>query len=146
VNVGWYNGCFDLFHDGHRFALRECQRQCDWLVLGVNTDASIRRLKGPLRPMDDLQTRMSAIRHFVRQHETPVAIVPFEGQVDPLLMHIRPDILFVGYDHKVGRPMYRKIGWKDDYAGSQWEGPKVIQLEHLPGHSTTLQIQQGQKR
>ena len=70
MNVGWFNGCFDLFHNGHRFAIRECQRQCDWLLLGVNTDASIVRLKGPERPIDSLDVRMGNIRHLFRLKAT----------------------------------------------------------------------------
>lgn len=138
MNVGWFNGCFDLFHDGHRFAIRECQRQCDWLLLGVNTDASIVRLKGPERPIDALDVRMRNIRHFVRQHETPVSIIPFEGNIDPLLMNIRPDTMFVGYDHKAPKAVaYRAIGYKDFPVANQWEGPRVIKLDNLPGFSTT---------
>ena len=127
MNIGWFNGCFDLFHDGHRFAIRECQRQCDWLLLGVNTDASIVRLKGPERPIDSLEVRMRNIRHFVRQHKTPISIIPFEGNIDPLLMNIRPDTMFVGYDHIAP-------------TASVYRWTKIIQLDNLPGFSTTAQL------
>jgi D-beta-D-heptose 7-phosphate kinase/D-beta-D-heptose 1-phosphate adenosyltransferase len=51
------NGCFDLFHPGHVALLRETARQCDRLVVGLNSDASVKRLKGETRPVQNEEAR-----------------------------------------------------------------------------------------
>lgn len=132
MRVGLYNGVFDLFHEGHLHALEEAGRQCDYLVVAVNTDASVRRLKGPKRPVDTLYLR---ILH-IEQHKLVDAVIPFDGDRDTLIMAIKPQVVFVGYDHSapIKLAWYAK-GWKD--GGDQAGFADVIQLSHLPGFSTT---------
>lgn len=129
MRVGLFNGCFNRFHLGHRHALQEARRQCDWLIVAVNSDASVKRLKGPNRPLDPLVKRM------IHAYEYADAVIPFEGRVDKLVMEIRPQILFKGYDHSV-TDFYamRQIGWKDT---GKWDRVEVVQISHLPGYSTT---------
>jgi rfaE bifunctional protein nucleotidyltransferase chain/domain len=57
VRVGLTNGAFDLMHPGHIFTLNECAQRCDWLIVLVNSDESVRKLKGPERPVMKEQDR-----------------------------------------------------------------------------------------
>ena len=147
MNVGLVNGCYDLLHDGHKLMLKAALEQCDHLVIALNSDESVRRLKGPSRPIWDFETRFNAIYDYclglrAKGMKTTCAIIPFEGKKDPLLMNLRPDTFFVGYDHSAAPVFYRRIGWKDLPTGEKaWEGPKVIQLPHLHGVSTTKLIE-----
>ena len=59
--VGFTNGCFDLLHPGHVATLRQAKAACDFLVVGVNSDASVKRLKGPERPVQDEVARADAL-------------------------------------------------------------------------------------
>ena len=135
MKVGLFNGCFDCFHDGHLHALEEAGRQCDYLVVAVNTDESVRRLKGDTRPKDTLYLRML----HVEQHKLVNAVIPFDGVLDALIMAIKPQIVFVGYDHRapIKLAWYAK-GWKE--GGNQAGFADVIQLSHLPGFSTTSKL------
>ena len=138
--IGFVNGCFDTFHPGHEHLLRECVKQCDHLIVAINSDASVKRLKGPKRPVDSWAVRFLNVDEFLHGLGS-YAIIPFEGDEGPLLMAIRPDILFKGYDHKAGQVYYRRIGWKKDPANA-FEGPKVVQISHLPGFSTTSIVEE----
>ncbi len=66
LTVGWTNGCFDVLHPGHVRMLTFARARCDRLVVGINSDASVRRLKGPARPYHTLDQRalvLAALRH-----------------------------------------------------------------------------------
>lgn len=66
LRVGFTNGCFDIIHPGHISLLAEARSACDRLVVALNTDASVRRLKGDTRPVNSLESRaavMAAIRY-----------------------------------------------------------------------------------
>ncbi len=142
MRVGFCNGCFDEFHDGHRHFLRAAATQCDYLIVAVNSDASIKRLKGNRefgneRPAFEMIDRVSAVCHFLKRNTDIVfAVIPFEGDEGMLLMAIRPDVQFKGYDHSADPVFYRRIGWKN-LAGPAFEGPEIIKISHLPGFSTT---------
>jgi D-beta-D-heptose 7-phosphate kinase/D-beta-D-heptose 1-phosphate adenosyltransferase len=88
------NGCFDLLHQGHLRLLQEASACGDMLLVAVNTDASVRMLKGETRPVVDEQTRLQDVAQFA-----PVtAAFLFDGDVEPLVRTIRPDILVKGVD------------------------------------------------
>jgi D-beta-D-heptose 7-phosphate kinase/D-beta-D-heptose 1-phosphate adenosyltransferase len=91
------NGCFDLLHVGHMYLLREAKKQGDVLVVGLNSDASVRNLKGEARPIVPEQDRAEAIAAL----ESVDFLVVFE-EPDPmeLLRAIRPDVLIKGSDYK----------------------------------------------
>lgn len=139
MKIGFANGCFDLFHEGHRFFLTECRRHCDYLVVAVNSDEWVRRTKGSQRPHETLFKRMIHVRAFAE------AVIPFEGRQDALILEIRPDVVFMGYDHgmvdavSVQAYAQRTPGWKD---GSPLWVAKVVHVGHLPGFSTTLAAQE----
>ncbi len=94
MKVGFVNGCYDGLHPGHDHFLRQARTLCDWLIVAVNSDESIRRLKGASRPFKPLAQRMLDLD----RTSCAAAIIPFEGDPIPLLDQIRPDVLIRGED------------------------------------------------
>jgi cytidyltransferase-like protein len=90
--IGLVNGCFDLFHRGHARFLWEARKRCGYLVAALNDDESIRQLKGPSRPFDNLHYRMDRVSAYADQ------VLPFNGDVEALLEKIRPHVVFRGWD------------------------------------------------
>ena len=131
MKVGFANCCFDLFHEGHRHFLLECRCRCDYLVVAVNTDEYCRQVKGEKRPYDQLERRMLHVRSIAE------AVIPFGGREEPLIMEIRPDVVFKGEDHSPNQTHYaaRVPGWKNGPHGI-WRAP-VVHIARLPGISTT---------
>ncbi|WP_323813140.1 bifunctional D-glycero-beta-D-manno-heptose-7-phosphate kinase/D-glycero-beta-D-manno-heptose 1-phosphate adenylyltransferase HldE [Cellvibrio sp. NN19] len=90
------NGCFDIIHAGHVGYLEEARKQGDRLVLAVNSDDSIRRLKGSGRPINPLDRRMAVLAGL----ESVDWVVPFEEDTpERLLRRIKPDVLVKGGDY-----------------------------------------------
>jgi D-beta-D-heptose 7-phosphate kinase/D-beta-D-heptose 1-phosphate adenosyltransferase len=135
--VVFTNGVFDLLHPGHVDVLLGARRAGDHLVVGLNSDASVRRLKGPERPV-----RSEAERAYVLAALEMVDCVVLFEQDTPLelIRTLRPDVLVKGGDYHegtiVGAPDVR--GWGGDV--------RVIPL--TPGQSTTniIQILRGSSR
>lgn len=142
MKIGLANGCFDLLHEGHLYFLEEASKHCDYLIVAVNSDRSVRRLKGAERPVQDLPTRM----YEIQAHASPWvdAVIVFDGSVDRLLMAMRPDLLIKGHDQSgeavYGQAVYtaRVTGWKDREHGM--DIIPVVRIAHLPGYSTSLQL------
>lgn len=138
MKIGMSNGCFDLFHDGHHHYLARCKEQCDYLIIALNSDASVRRSKGSARPRQEWVTRMEAVM------ETGLvdAVIPFEGRWEQLALEIRPAVIFQGAEYKSGEEAMlgmRKINWKSE--GHGFDVVPIIYIERLPGYSTSLQIE-----
>ncbi len=96
LRVGFTNGCFDLLHPGHLSVLRYAASVCDRLVVGLNTDASVKQLKGETRPINDEATRalMLASLHMVDR------VVLFgEETPEALIEALRPDVMIKGGDY-----------------------------------------------
>lgn len=131
MKIGFANGCFDLFHEGHRHFLTECRARCDYLIVAVNDDAYCRRVKGDNRPYEALPLRMAHVRTIAE------AVVPFLGLEEALIMSMRPDVVFKGGDHSPRQTHYaaRVPGWKNGPHGV-WRAP-VIHIPRLPGFSTS---------
>ncbi|MCO5171537.1 MAG: D-glycero-beta-D-manno-heptose 1-phosphate adenylyltransferase [Planctomycetes bacterium] len=124
--VVFTNGCFDLLHAGHVHFLQGCRAQGDFLVVGLNTDASIRGLKGPDRPVLSLDERATVLAGL----EAVDMVVPFDEPTPvALIERVRPDVLCKGEDYRgkvvVGRELVE--GW----------GGRVELVPLLPGKSTT---------
>ena len=129
MRIGFVNGCFDRFHEGHRHMLLECIKQCDYLIVAVNSDASVQRLKGFERPFDCLHKRLRKVNKYAS------CAFPFEGREEKLIMEIRPHVVFKGYDHSSPEFLaMRKPGWKES---GEWDRVEIVQISHLPGFSTT---------
>jgi D-beta-D-heptose 7-phosphate kinase/D-beta-D-heptose 1-phosphate adenosyltransferase len=98
LKVGFTNGCFDILHRGHVAYLAQARRWCDRLVVGLNSDDSVRALKGEGRPVNDLESRALVLAGL--SHVDLVA--PFaESTPIALIQAIRPDILVKGADYSV---------------------------------------------
>ena len=127
--VVFTNGVFDLLHPGHIDVLLGARREGDALVVGVNSDDSVRRLKGPSRPV-----RSSPERCYVLAALQMVdAVVQFEQDTPlELITTLRPDVLVKGGDYDeasiVGAP--EVLAW----------GGRVVVVPLTPGHSTTSTI------
>lgn len=120
------NGCFDILHEGHVRYLADARSLGDVLIVGMNSSDSVRRLKGPERPINHEQSRalILASLTFVDQ------VVLFDGETPEALIHtIRPDILVKGGDWAV-----------DQIVGGafvQAYGGSVLSLPFHEGFSTT---------
>lgn len=90
--IGLVNGCYDLIHAGHVFFLRQAAHYCDHLVVGLNSDDSVRELKGPSQPYWDI-----GLRKMVLEELEPVGtIIEFNGDVTRLIGEVDPDIIIRG--------------------------------------------------
>ena len=126
LRVGFANGCFDLIHPGHVRLLSQARAACDRLIVALNTDASVKRLKGPTRP---LQTETA--RAIVMASMAPVDLVTLFDEDTPLEMiqALKPDVLVKGSDYTVDQVVGADLvqGW----------GGKVVLVTLQEGHSTT---------
>lgn len=111
LKVGFTNGCFDVLHRGHVSYLSQARAWCDRLVVGVNSDASVRELKGPGRPVND-----DAGRSLVLAALSAVDLVTVFDAPTPagLIEQVRPDVLVKGADYAgqevVGADFVRSYG------------------------------------
>ncbi len=120
------NGCFDVLHAGHVYLLAEAARRGDFLIVGLNSDASIRRLKGSRRPRSPEPDRATVLSGL----ECVSAVVLFdEDTPDGLIRQLRPDLLVKGGDY---RP-HEIVGAShvESYGG------EVVVVPYLDGRSTT---------
>lgn len=98
LKVGFTNGCFDILHKGHVSYLTQARAWCDRLVVGVNADASVARLKGPGRPLNGLESRAMVLAGLASVD----IVVPFEEDTPlELIELVRPDVLIKGADYAV---------------------------------------------
>ena len=129
LTVGFTNGCFDLLHPGHVQLLCEARSHCDRLVIGLNSDASVKRLKGATRPVqpDAARSVVLAGLAFVD------AVVLFADDTPiELITRIRPDILVKGADYRIDQVVGHEF--VESYGG------RVVLVDLLPDSSTTLII------
>ncbi len=125
--VVFTNGCFDILHLGHIDYLSKAADEGDVLVIGMNTDASTTRLKGPNRPINDQIQRSMVLAslHFV------TAVVLFDEPTPyDLIKEIQPDVLVKGSDYKP-----EQIAGYDIVMAKKGQ---VKTIDFLPGYSTTL--------
>ncbi|MGD0721245.1 MAG: D-glycero-beta-D-manno-heptose-7-phosphate kinase [Roseiarcus sp.] len=126
LTVGIANGCFDLIHPGHISLIRQAAAACDRLVVALNTDASVRRLKGPARPVQNEAARadvMGALRG--------VAALTFFDEDTPrqLIAAVLPDVLVKGADYAEAQVVGAEI--------VKAAGGSVLLAELTPGRSTS---------
>ena len=128
--VGFTNGCFDLVHSGHLWSLAEAAKHVDSLVVAINSDASVRALKGPNRPLipqDHRAALIAALR--------PVSAVTIFSAPTPLevILQLRPDVLVKGSEYE-----------QKDIVGARevrsWSGD-VVRVPMRAGWSTSAIIE-----
>lgn len=130
LKIVFTNGCFDILHAGHAEYLARAAALGDVLVIGLNTDSSVRRLKGNQRPVNPQQARalLLASLRFV------TAVVFFEEDTpENLIEFIQPDVLVKGSDYQ-----------PHEIAGYQTvvkKGGEVVTIELIPGYSTSAIIE-----
>ncbi len=96
--VAFTNGCFDILHRGHIFSLSQAAAEADYLIVGLNSDASTKRLKGENRPVNDEQARALLLASLVIVD----AVVLFEEDTPlELIKALLPDVLVKGGDYTV---------------------------------------------
>ncbi len=126
LKIGFTNGCFDLLHPGHVYLLDQAKGVCDRLVVAVNSDSSVARLKGEGRPVQPLIARAQVLGGLASVD----AVVVFSDQTPVKLIEaMRPDVLVKGADYAKGEVVGAAL--VEGYGG------KVILAELLDGHSTT---------
>lgn len=125
------NGVFDLLHQGHLASLHEAASLGDFLVVAINADASVKRLKGPQRPIHDQHTRALILANLM----VVDAVVIFEEDTPrELIVAILPDVLVKGGDYTIEQI----AGAKEVIAN----GGEVILAKMVDGFSTTRTIDQ----
>jgi D-beta-D-heptose 7-phosphate kinase/D-beta-D-heptose 1-phosphate adenosyltransferase len=126
LSVGFTNGCFDLLHPGHVQLLCESRSHCDRLIVGLNSDSSVKRLKGPTRPVQS-----EAARSIVLAGLAFVDAVVLFAEDTPLelIKRIRPDILVKGADYRIEQVVGHDI--VASYGG------RVVLVNLIPDSSTT---------
>lgn len=120
------NGCFDLLHRGHLHLLREARRLGDLLVVAINTDRSVRQLKGMRRPILSLEERAE----FLAALEMVDYVTSFD-EADPcrVIQDLQPDVLVKGGDWSQDQVIGREL--------VEAKGGKVEVIPYLEGYSTT---------
>jgi D-glycero-beta-D-manno-heptose 1-phosphate adenylyltransferase len=124
--VAFTNGCFDIIHSGHIASLSDAAKEADFLVVGVNSDKSARRLKGEGRPVMDEQSRATLLASLLMVD----AVVIFEEDTPlELIGLVQPDVLVKGGDYTI-----------DQIVGAREvidAGGRVVINPIVPGFSTT---------
>lgn len=124
--IAFTNGCFDILHEGHIFSLSQAALEGDVLIVGVNADASTKRLKGPSRPVNNENSRALLLASLVMTD----AVVIFEEDTPlELIAAILPDTIVKGGDYTVEQV----VGAKEVMAN----GGRVVINPIVPGFSTT---------
>jgi D-beta-D-heptose 7-phosphate kinase/D-beta-D-heptose 1-phosphate adenosyltransferase len=129
LKVGFTNGCFDLLHPGHISLIRQARTVCNKLIVGINSDASIKRLKGEPRPIQNESARSSVLasladvdKVIIFEDDTPLAAIEA----------IRPTVLVKGADYSLEQVVGRELV-------ETWGGTVVL-AKLIDGQSTTATI------
>ncbi|HVY00779.1 MAG TPA: D-glycero-beta-D-manno-heptose-7-phosphate kinase [Pseudorhodoplanes sp.] len=126
LRIGFTNGCFDLLHPGHVKLLREARAACDRLIVGLNSDASVTRLKGEGRPVQSQHARADVLAAL----EAVDLVVVFEEDTPlRLIERVRPAVLVKGADYTREQVVGHEI--------VEAHGGEILLVEIAPGHSTS---------
>jgi len=132
LKIAFANGCFDLLHPGHISLLEQARRSADRLIVGLNADLSIRRLKGPNRPVQSEVARATVLAAV--KSVDAVVIFPEDTPIR-LIEALQPDVLVKGADYTL-----------DQVVGADLvisRGGKVVLADLLSGHSTTETVKRA---
>jgi D-beta-D-heptose 7-phosphate kinase/D-beta-D-heptose 1-phosphate adenosyltransferase len=129
LRVGFTNGCFDLLHPGHIKLLAGARAACDRLIVGLNGDASVTRLKGEGRPVQPVQSRAEVLAAL---EAVDLVVVFDEDTPEKLIERVKPMVLVKGSDYK-----------RDEVVGHTFVeslGGQVVLIDIVPGHSTSAMV------
>jgi D-beta-D-heptose 7-phosphate kinase/D-beta-D-heptose 1-phosphate adenosyltransferase len=129
LRIGFTNGCFDLLHPGHVSLMRQAKAACDRLVVGLNSDRSTQRLKGPTRPIQRESARAAVLASL---SAVDLIVVFDEDTPIELIRAIRPKVLVKGADYRLDEVIGADIVKRG--------GGEVLLAELMPGYSTTATI------
>ncbi|MDO8995421.1 D-glycero-beta-D-manno-heptose 1-phosphate adenylyltransferase [Sediminibacterium sp.] len=132
--IAFSNGCFDILHEGHIFSLNQAASEADILIIGVNSDLSVKRLKGPERPINNEISRSIMLSNLA----VVDAVVVFEEDTPlTLIQSLMPDVIVKGGDYSIDQI----VGSKEVIAN----GGRVVINPIVEGFSTTGIIEQIKK-
>ncbi len=127
--IGFTNGCFDCCHLGHLYSFIQAKQNCDTLFIGMNSDASVKRNKGPERPIQDEKTRALLLASL----EMVDYVIVFDDDTAlPLIDEIRPDV--------IAKEGYKIENWPEAKRVIEYGG-RAIELKRLDGYSTSKLFQ-----
>lgn len=134
LRVGFTNGCFDILHPGHVRVVTQARAACDRLIVGLNSDASVRRLKGAERPVQDERARAEVLAAL----EAVDMVAIFEDDTPlKLIERIKPSVLVKGGDYTREQVVGHEI--------VAAHGGEVVLVDILPGHSTTSLVKRARE-
>jgi D-beta-D-heptose 7-phosphate kinase/D-beta-D-heptose 1-phosphate adenosyltransferase len=135
LRIGFTNGVFDLLHPGHIKVITAARAACDRLVLGLNSDTSVKRLKGKDRPVQNVDARAEMLAAL----EAVDLVVVFEDDTpEKLIAQVRPVVLVKGGDYKgTELPGQKTV---------EALGGEVVLIDLVPGHSTTSMVERARAK
>lgn len=135
LNRVFTNGCFDLLHIGHIELLKYCKSLDAYVIVGINSDNSIKKLKGDKRPINNQETR----KHILQSIKYVDEVVVFDEETPlEIIKKIQPNIIVKGGDYK-----------KEDVVGYQFEKLGLLEVkifDYVPNNSTTKIIERIDNR
>jgi rfaE bifunctional protein nucleotidyltransferase chain/domain len=135
LNKIFTNGCFDLLHVGHIELLKYCKSLDGYVIVAINSDNSIKKLKGDKRPINNQETR----KHILQSIKYVDEVVIFEEETPlEIIREIQPNIIIKGGDYK-----------KEDVVGYQFEKLGLLEVkifDYVPDNSTTKIIERIDNR
>lgn len=128
--IAFTNGCFDILHNGHIYSLSQAAQEADYLVVAINSDTSVKKLKGNERPINNEQTRATIIASLIL---VDAVIIFSEETPKNLIETLNPDVLIKGGDYNI-----------DQIAGADFiikNGGRVVINKIIEGFSTSNLIE-----
>lgn len=124
--IAFTNGCFDILHEGHIYSIAQAAKEADYLIVGVNSDASIKKLKGEKRPIHQQNSRALLLANLMLVD----AVIIFDDDTPlQLIKQILPNVLVKGGDYTIEQI----VGAKEVIAN----GGNVVINKIIQGYSTT---------